>query len=165
MNSMKICPKCQWRSDSNEKFCPQCGSALVKDKSNKKGKKWIGKACIILLAAACVTCFMYALNMSSKADDYRDLYWSAFDERNSYKQKYEVLSDEYDELVMQKESYEKKADFLDKYIGIVNAKASENIYHKYDCSLLGMDKGEWSIRAYNISQAESLGYEPCPECH
>lgn len=52
-----------------------------------------------------------------------------------------------------------KLDFFDEYIVLVEDD-STNWYHKYDCFRF---KGE-DFWAFNIDQAEDLGYEPCPFC-
>lgn len=52
-----------------------------------------------------------------------------------------------------------KLDFFDEYIALVEDD-STNWYHKYDCFKF---KGE-DFLAFNIDQAEDLGYEPCPVC-
>lgn len=52
-----------------------------------------------------------------------------------------------------------KLDFFDEYIALVEDD-STNWYHKYDCFKF---KGE-DFLAFNIDQAEELGYEPCPFC-
>ncbi len=53
-----------------------------------------------------------------------------------------------------------KVDFFDEYIALIEDD-STNWYHKYDCHSF---KGE-DFWAFNIDQAENLGYEPCPYCY
>ena len=52
-----------------------------------------------------------------------------------------------------------KANFLDEYIVMVEDDNTD-LYHKYECYRF---KGR-DFWAYNIDQAENLGYEPCPNC-
>lgn len=52
-----------------------------------------------------------------------------------------------------------KLDFFDEYIALVKDD-NTNWYHKYNCFKFdGKD-----FLAFNIDQAEDLGYEPCPFC-
>lgn len=52
-----------------------------------------------------------------------------------------------------------KLDFFDEYIVLVE-NDNTNWYHKYECYRF-KQRDFW---AYNIDQAENLGYEPCPNC-
>lgn len=52
-----------------------------------------------------------------------------------------------------------KLNFLDEYVVFIEDD-STNWYHKYECYRF---KGR-DFWAYNIDQAENLGYEPCPNC-
>lgn len=52
-----------------------------------------------------------------------------------------------------------KLDFFDEYIVLVEDD-NTNWYHKYECYRF-KQRDFW---AYNIDQAENLGYEPCPNC-
>ena len=52
-----------------------------------------------------------------------------------------------------------KADFLEKYVVLVNNDESTD-YHKYGCTLFDED----SFWAYSRKLAESNGYAPCPVC-
>ena len=57
------------------------------------------------------------------------------------------------------EQSREKLKFFDEYIVMVEDDTT-NLYHKYECYRF---KGE-DFWAYNIDQAENLGYEPCPNC-
>jgi hypothetical protein len=53
-----------------------------------------------------------------------------------------------------------KLDFFDNYVALV-VDDGTGWYHKYECRRF-KGKDFW---AYNIDQAENLGYEPCPYCY
>ena len=53
-----------------------------------------------------------------------------------------------------------KLVFFDDYVALIEDDGTE-WYHKYECRRF---KGE-DFWAYNIAQAENLGYEPCPYCY
>ena len=57
------------------------------------------------------------------------------------------------------EQNREKLDFFDEYIVVIEDD-NTNLYHKYECYRF---KGE-DFWAYNIDNAEDLGYEPCPNC-
>jgi len=60
-----------------------------------------------------------------------------------------------------KKTDKQKAEFLDEYIAII-VSGDDEYYHRLDCKLY--DEAE-SFKAYNVSNAEQLGYEPCEKCH
>lgn len=52
-----------------------------------------------------------------------------------------------------------KVEFFDEYIVFVEDDGT-NLYHKYECNRFTGD----NFWAYNVDQAVSIGYEPCPIC-
>lgn len=50
-------------------------------------------------------------------------------------------------------------DFYHSYVAICDD--DSDYYHTYECS----DWKQDSFYLYNIENAESLGYKPCPKCH
>lgn len=58
------------------------------------------------------------------------------------------------------ESYSEECRFFDENSGIVTVSGEK--YHTYDCWHWQTGNG---FLIYNIAQAESLGYEPCLDCH
>ena len=68
-------------------------------------------------------------------------------------------SEENLELQQELRQDSEKIDFLDEYIVMIEDDNTD-LYHKYECyRFKGID-----FWAYNIDQAENLGYEPCPNC-
>lgn len=78
---------------------------------------------------------------------------------NQNDQKLEKTSEEKRKLEQEVKQDREKLDFLDEYIVMVEDDNTD-LYHKYECYKF-KGKDFW---AYNIDQAEALGYEPCPYC-
>ncbi len=53
---------------------------------------------------------------------------------------------------------ERQLRFYEEHIGLVNR--FDHKYHTYGCE----DFDDSEFWAYNIDQAEQLGYRPCPKC-
>lgn len=189
---MKKCPNCGRETGEEQLFCPGCGHRMVavpKQEVNKNeellrasrqmqmnlqakdsmiadlkrqleeksreeaGRKRKKKGALILRIAGALICVcsiafaLYCYFLAEEADS--DYYDALYDKRTAE----EELSQASD-----------KAQFLDDYVAIIDYENDDGYYHTYDCSIWDWD-GEWYITVYTWNGAESLGYEPCPECH
>ncbi len=178
---MMKCPNCGAEEKDGMIFCGHCGSRLKnmepspspkeEEKNDPEAVEWISKlekeiqykdqtlsrvrkektrwlvASLLLLAA------LFGVSM---------LYISAQDDVGYYQRRYSNLRSDYNDLSQQLEESADQVEFMNKYIVLINNNEDDMLYHTYNCSV--WEDGRTSFFAYNISLAESRGYEPCPEC-
>lgn len=160
---MKICVQCKATARDDELYCPNCGSLLKEtmnpDVSREKHKKKIGIWILIAVLAGTTVLFgAIAVYQFTRADEYLNKYYDCKFEIN-----YE-LTPAISDLQEQNAALSEQTEWMDNYIAIINVDEEDDVYHTYTCSEMDWD-GDWGVYIYGRSEAEGLGYLPCPICH
>lgn len=152
---IRFCKYCGAQLKKEDVVCPNCGKRIRIKVKIKSRTAFVG---LIFLLCVSLGFNVYQLIESNKAAQRtfaQDIEIETLEQTISRKEKeYVDLFDRYlDSLV--------KVSFLDDKIALV-VSDSESTYHTYDCFIF---KNCTSYMAYNIEQAEFLGYRPCEICH
>ena len=172
----RYCKNCGTSVDNITVFCPSCGG-----NNFKKMSSFISAIPIAILAFFLVLSILFNIFQGSKISQYDDQY--LYSEQKIYTLEAEIndlsqqISDlesdqaelrstnsQMEEQIVELEeemlSYEELSDFIDRHVVFIEDDNS-NLYHKFNCSNFKR-KSFW---AYNIDNAISRDYTPCPQCH
>lgn len=144
---MKYCPKCQREVGGTSFFCPQCGAELQEIPKNignettakKRNAQWVW---ILLTFVFALWGIVMTVLFVDVKNDYDELFEWGF------------------EVLEERDRLEDQAAFMDECIGLIFDDGTD-YYHTFEC----YENYGGRFMAYNIENAESMGYVPCPDCH
>ena len=182
---MKKCLNCYWCTQEDKLYCEKCGTKLteVKETVNTsttgntnqststnpdngfneelKKKNLVWKVCSVILI---VIMFCIRINATEEVDYWEDICNQRNEKISSLQYQLDNANEELNVLKETELYLKEQTNFMDNYIGIIDANSDSNLYHKYFCEELDWDS-DWSIRVFNIKRAEIEGYSPCSKCY
>lgn len=141
--------------NAKKRYCKFCGGLIDNDtkKCSSCGKQYFRMPKLrvnALLAILCV--ILVGLNIFQ--------YYKISAIQSDFEYKINARDSTISELRSNVAKYKPRAEFMDKHIAFVVNKEG-NVYHTYDCQYFKEAESFW---AYNVNQAENLGYRPCKKC-
>lgn len=159
---IRFCKYCGTQLAKEDAVCPNCKKRIRIKVKIKSRTAFMGLAVLLCISLGANVYLFIESNKAAQRLFAQDIEIAALEQTVEFKDKaVSEKEEEYLDLFNRSLAYREKAKFLDDNIVLI-ASSGSSVYHTYDCYVF---RNGGFFSAYDIEQAELLGYQPCEICY